>query len=93
MWQPVQKELAEEQDSEYFRDETNECLDLLFLWRLDKDTFPVLADTTERRINGVIKGQGYKWEQFRGDCPLEFEDKWGKVGWWLTNRVFLSSFV
>ena len=76
-----------------FKSADDECAGLLFLWRMDEDLCPQVKDTTERRINGVIKGQGYKWEQFRGDCPLEFEDKWGKVGWWLTNRVFLSSFV
>lgn len=63
-----------------FKQEDEECSGLLFLWRMDEDVCPQIKDTTERRINGVIKGSSYKWERFRGDCPLESEDKWGKVG-------------
>lgn len=62
-----------------FEDEDDECQGLLALWRLDEDLCPDIKDTTDNNLEGVIKGDHYRFESFRGDCPMELEDKWGKV--------------
>ena len=57
----------------------DECQGLLALWRFDENSCPEIKDTSDNNISGVIKGDKYSWETFRGDNPMESEDKWGKV--------------
>ena len=58
-------------------DDDDECKGLIALWRFDDDVAPEVKDTTDT-IRGVIKGSNYSVEAFRGDNPMEEEDKWGK---------------
>ena len=48
------------------------------LWRFDEDLCPEIKDTTDNDIRGLIKGSSFSFESFRGDNPMEEEDKWGK---------------
>lgn len=59
-------------------EEDDECVGLLALWRFDEDLCPKIKDTSANNLEGIIKGDKYSLESFRGDCPLENEDKWGK---------------
>lgn len=70
----------EEEQVGFEDDDEDECKGLLCLWRFDEDICPDVKDTTDNNIRGIIKGSGYRYEPFRGDSPLEGEDKWGKVG-------------
>ena len=71
--------LMEEQMGGFDDEEDNECVGLLTLWRFAEDACPQVKDTTDNHIDGTIKGNNYRFEPFRGDCPMESEDKWGKV--------------
>lgn len=59
-------------------DGDNESKGLLALWRFDEDLGAVIKDITNNNIRGVIKGKDFSLQDFKGDCPMELEDKWGK---------------
>ena len=60
-------------------EDDNECVGLVALWRFDEDLCPTVKDTSSNGLHGTIKGDRFMWEDFRGDCPMELEDAWGKV--------------
>lgn len=49
------------------------------MWRFDDDAGSEAKDTSANCLHGTIKGEGYSVSAFRGDEPMETEDKWGKA--------------